>query len=153
MRKDIVSSQGVPSGLAPTEMVVLQGTPYCNLNCSYCDLSAESRKQRHIMSLNTIERVFSDVFTQAVHARELSVVWHSGEPLTLSPDYYQQAIDLIYRLRDKHATKEVDLTFDFQTNAVLISDQWVRFFKSNEDFVRLGVSCLLYTSPSPRDRG
>ena len=93
------------------------------------------------MSLSTIERVFSDVFTHAVHARELSVVWHSGEPLTLSPNYYQQAIDLIYRLRNEYATTEVDLTFDFQTNAVLISDQWVRFFKSNEDVVRLGVSC------------
>jgi len=143
MRTDIVSNQDavLPADLALTEMVVLQGTPYCNLNCSYCDLSAASRKQRHTMSLSTIERVFSDVFAHVMHASTLSVVWHSGEPLTLSPDYYQQAIDLIYRLRNNYATSDVELTFDFQTNGVLISEPWIRFFKANKDVVRIGVSC------------
>ena len=122
-------------------MVVLQGTPYCNLNCSYCDLSAESRQQRHKMPMDMIEKVFRDIFVNTLHSNSLMVVWHSGEPLTLPPDYYQQAIDLIRQLRNELVSESLELTFDFQTNAVLISDQWVEFFKANADDLKLGVSC------------
>ena len=127
--------------LAKTEMVVLQGTPFCNMNCSYCDLSAESRAQRTRMPPGMIERVFRDIFANGWYAPKLSVVWHSGEPLTLPPDYYQQAIDLILRLRDELAPGQVTLEFDFQTNAVLISDAWIAFFKAHKHHMRLGISC------------
>lgn len=122
-------------------MVVLQGTPYCNLNCSYCDLSEHSRKQRSQMLLSTLDRVFRNVFEGQLHGSKLSVVWHSGEPLTLSPNYYQSAIDLVIKLRNELAQHHVDLEFDFQTNGVLLTDAWVEFFKKNQHHMRLGVSC------------
>ncbi|HGG05936.1 MAG TPA: radical SAM protein [Aliiroseovarius sp.] len=125
----------------PIEMIVLQGTPFCNLNCSYCDLSVTSRKQRTQMSMDMIERVFQSVFNDRLYAPKISVVWHSGEPLTLSCEYYQAAIDRIIALRDALVPGEVELEFDFQTNAVLISDDWVKFFKAHQHHMRLGVSC------------
>lgn len=127
--------------LDPIEMVVLQGTPYCNLNCSYCDLSVASRKQRTQMQPHIIDSVFRNIFEDRLYGSKISVVWHSGEPLTLSPDYYQSAIDLIIALRDELAAKDVELEFDFQTNGVLISDAWVAFFKANQHHMRLGISC------------
>lgn len=127
--------------IAPVEMVVLQGTPFCNLNCSYCDLSVESRKRRDTMSLSTLERVFTDIFENDLAADHVAIVWHSGEPLTLPTGYYQQAIDLITRLRNQKARRDIELEFDFQTNAVLISEDWIEFFKRNQHQLHLGVSC------------
>ena len=125
---------------AKTEMVVLQGTPFCNLNCLYCDLSAASRKRRTEMPLEMVDKVFSEIFNGGYAAEKLSVVWHSGEPLVLAPEYYQAAIDRIVALRDDHAP-DVELEFDFQTNAVLISDAWIDFFTTNQRHLHLGVSC------------
>ena len=127
--------------LAPIEMVVLQGTPFCNLNCSYCDLSIASRKRRKVMPLSTVEATFRSVFSQGLFAQKIAVVWHSGEPLTLPPDYYRSAIDLIVSLRDELVPGAVELEFDFQTNGVLISDEWISFFKENQHQLRVGVSC------------
>lgn len=127
--------------LEPIEMVVLQGTPYCNLNCGYCDLSVESRKQRNKMPYATLERVFRDIFEGGFYDSKLSVIWHSGEPLTLAPDYYQDAIDLVVKQRNTYAQNQVELEFDFQSNAVLISDRWIKFFQKNRNHIRLGISC------------
>ncbi|MEL6960639.1 MAG: radical SAM protein [Pseudomonadota bacterium] len=119
---------------------MLQGTPFCNLNCSYCDLSATSRKRRVEMPLELLEHTFREVFSSDHICSDLSIVWHSGEPLTLSPNYYQDAIDIISRLRDELAPGRVALSFDFQTNGLLISEEWVRFFDRNRHQLHLGVS-------------
>jgi len=129
------------AGLAPIEMVVLQGTPFCNLNCSYCDLSVASRKRRWQMPLTTIERVFRSIFEDRLCGPRIAVVWHSGEPLTLPSEYYQAAIELIVALRDELAPGVVTLEFDFQTNGVLISDAWIAFFKEHQHHLCLGISC------------
>lgn len=126
---------------APVEMVVLQGTPFCNLNCSYCDLSVESRKRRTQMPLAMIEHVFRSIFTEQLYGPRIAVVWHSGEPLTLPPSYYEAAIELITQLRDILAPGKVALEFDFQTNAVLINQGWIAFFNRHRAHMRLGVSC------------
>lgn len=118
---------------------MLQGTPFCNLNCTYCDLSTASRRQKHRMSLGTIERVFSEIFGSGVAlASEISVIWHSGEPLTLDPAYYDAAIERILAVR---GTRPVAIRFDIQTNAVLINDAWCDFFERHAAHLRVGVSC------------
>lgn len=129
------------AGLAPIEMVVLQGTPFCNLNCSYCDLSEASRKRRWQMPFSMIERVFRSIFEDRLFGPRIAVVWHSGEPLTLPPEYYRAAIELIVALRDELAPGAVSLEFDFQTNGVLISDAWTAFFDEQRHHLRLGISC------------
>ena len=88
-----------------------------------------------------VDSVFQSIFAEKLYAPKISVVWHSGEPLTLSVEYYQAAIDRIITLRDALAPGEVELEFDFQTNGVLICDVWVAFFKANQHHMRLGVSC------------
>jgi len=84
------------------------------------------------MPFELLEKVFTELFQSGRCADELSVVWHSGEPLTIPPDYYRKAIDLILK---------INVVFDFQTNAVLIKDDWISFFKDYADVVKLGVSC------------
>jgi uncharacterized protein len=112
--------------------VVLQPTPFCNIACKYCYLPDRAATAR--MSLETIERIFSEVFSSGWAADDLYLIWHAGEPLVLPIDYYDQAFDCIARLTPKH----IAVSHAIQTNGMLIDDAWCRFFSARG--VSLGVS-------------
>lgn len=124
----------------PVEQLVLQGTSFCNIDCTYCDLSKESRRTKSQMPLDLVLRLIRDLIGEGLLASEFVVVWHSGEPLTLPPRYYAEAIDAITDLCEKHAP-DIAVSFDFQTNATLIDDAWCDFFEKYASVVNLGVSC------------
>lgn len=127
--------------MGPIELVVLQGTPFCNLNCSYCCLSADSRRKTGTMSLNLIERVFSEIFASRFLGNQLTISWHAGEPLTLPISYYDEAIAAIESLRARLAPESLQLRYHIQTNGVLLNDEWCEFFLRHQDVFDLGVSC------------
>lgn len=130
-----------PETLNPIKLVILQGTPLCNLNCTYCDLSPTSRRTAARMGVEVIERLFRELFASPYLAAQVTIVWHSGEPLTLSVRYYETAIETILRVRREAGRTDVDLRFDFQTNGVLIDQGWCDFFKRQGSRLNLGVSC------------
>ena len=137
-----MTSASLPNqGLSPAELIVLQGTSFCNLNCQYCDLSVESRRTKSAMTPRLVERFFTQLFESARLATEVTVLWHSGEPLTLPPSYYDETIRLILELKAKFALSHVSLRFGIQTNGVLIDEAWCSFFKRHEERLDLGVSC------------
>jgi uncharacterized protein len=127
--------------LKPVELIVLQSNSLCNLNCSYCDLSASSRRTNSVMPLELLEKLFAELFSSGNLAPEVAIVWHSGEPLTLPPSYYDEAIRLILDIRDKVAGNAISVRFKIQTNGVLINDDWCAFFKRHQARLDLGVSC------------
>lgn len=123
------------------DLVVLQGTPFCNLDCAYCDLSRESRRMRIKMAPELIERSFQEIFESPFLDEFLTVIWHSGEPLTLPIDYYEDAIARILEIRASCGRLDVDVRFDIQTNGVLIDEKWCAFFVRHASHLDLGISC------------
>ena len=113
-------------------MVVLQPTPFCNINCSYCYLP--QRSDRTVMADATVQAAFERVFASGWVSDELSVVWHAGEPLVVSRGFYERAFQAIDALRPK----SVRIRHSMQTNGMLISREWCELFKSWE--VGVGVS-------------
>ena len=67
-----------------------KGHTFCNLNCEYCDLSVESRRTKSAMEPELIGRFFTEVFGSGRLAPEVTVLWHSGEPLTLPPSILRE---------------------------------------------------------------
>ncbi|WP_145199443.1 radical SAM protein [Sphingobium sp. B2] len=135
------SNKVMQSSLRPVELLVLQGTPFCNLNCHYCDLSATSRRSKQVMPFELIERLFCQLRDGRLLSAELTIVWHSGEPLTLPPEYYEEAISRLMRLAQEGGSGAPRLHFDFQTNGVLIDKAWCEFFARHRHHLDLGVSC------------
>jgi len=86
------------------------------------------------MTLATIDRIFSALFSSQHVGENLDICWHAGEPLVLPIDYYRQAFDAIERLTP--AGKKVQHCF--QTNAMNIDDAWCGFF--NAYGAKIGVS-------------
>jgi uncharacterized protein len=99
-------------------MVVLQPTPFCNINCSYCYLPQRSDKT--IMADATVRAAFERVFASGWASDDLSVIWHAGEPLVVSPGFYERAFQAIEALRPA----SVRVRHSLQTNAMLISREW-----------------------------
>ncbi len=126
--------------LRPVEQLVLQGTSFCNLNCTYCDLSEKSRLTKTKMPLGSVYQLIGQLILENLLTSELVIVWHSGEPLTLPPQYYTDAIEGILNFCQENIP-ELSVSFDFQTNATLINDAWCDFFEQYSEVVNLGVSC------------
>jgi uncharacterized protein len=117
----------------PIGLVVLQSTGFCNIDCAYCYLP-DRANPRQTMELSTVEEVTRLIFDSTLLKHNLDIVWHAGEPLTLSPDYYARAIEIIERRRPH----DVDVHYGIQTNATLIDDSWIDLFERHA--ITVGVS-------------
>jgi uncharacterized protein len=113
-------------------LLVLQPTPFCNIDCSYCYLSNRASTAR--MSLATLDLVCRRVFDSAFLDRELEVAWHGGEPLTVPLAWYEEATALIAARRPA----SLRLTHAFQTNGLLVNEDWAHFFARTG--ARVGLS-------------
>ena len=114
------------------ELLVIQPTPFCNLDCRYCYLPDRSSKA--VVAPQTLSNLFSQVFASGWLGDCLSVVWHAGEPLVLPVAFYRNALRIIDGLKPA----EVLVTHSFQTNGTLIDEAWCDFFI--EEQVNVGVS-------------
>ena len=61
------------------ETIVIQPTPFCNIECTYCYLP--NRRDRSVMSPDTLSTLFERVFESGWVAPGITVIWHAGEPL------------------------------------------------------------------------
>src|SRR5262245_4756633 len=116
----------------PLELLVLQPTPFCNINCSYCYLP--NRQSTRRMSPETLDRIFRWVFDSGLVREPFTLLWHAGEPLVLPVSFYEIALDLL----SKHNAAKVPVLQSFQTNATLIDPGWCEFLRHTDIF--LGVS-------------
>ena len=114
------------------ELLVIQPTPFCNIDCRYCYLP--DRNSKAVVAPSTLYNLFSQVFASGWLQGCLSVVWHAGEPMVLPVAFYRDA----FRIIDREKPRGVEITHSFQTNGTLIDDAWCDFFA--EEHVNVGVS-------------
>jgi len=125
----------------PIELIVIQATSFCNLNCKYCYLSEETRKTKDKIPLALISTFFSKILSSKYLGDRLVVSWHSGEPLVLGSSYYESAIEIISQLKEQFCGPDFEILYDIQTNGTLIDEDWCSFFKKYQDVVTVGISC------------
>src|ERR1700710_1422439 len=95
--------------------IVLQPTPFCNIQCKYCYLP--TRDDTSVMDINTVTASFKKVFDSGFAAEQITVIWHAGEPLVLPVSYYESAFQSIEKLRPA----SVQIRHSFQTNGTLVT--------------------------------
>jgi uncharacterized protein len=118
--------------IGPVKLLVLQGTPFCNINCRYCYLPHRSNTSQ--MSVLTVEAVISRLREERLLKGPLLVNWHAGEPLALPPQFYRSRIPPFTLLAKDGIAVEQSL----QTNGTLIDDAFCELFQ--EFNIAVGVS-------------
>lgn len=125
-----------PAALAAgaLQLLILQASPFCNLDCRYCYLPDRADTRR--MPLPLLDQVMAQVAASGLAGPELSMVWHAGEPMAVPRDWYEAAFAAVARHLPPGGP--VAVTHHFQTNAVLVDAAWCEFFARHG--VRVGVS-------------
>jgi uncharacterized protein len=122
--------------LGPIQLVVIQPTPYCNLDCDYCYLPDRNSKAR--LSIELLESIFERIFRSNLAAENFTIVWHAGEPLAMPIDFYESAFKSIEQLNQDEFNSYYQITHAFQTNATLVSSEWCDLFRRHR--IQVGVS-------------
>lgn len=118
--------------VGPLELLVIQPTPFCNLDCSYCYLP--DRQNTRKMSLQTLEQAFDWVFSSGLVRQPFELLWHAGEPMVMPPAFYDRAAELLVR----HDRDGALVTQSLQTNATLIDAEWCELVRRLK--IHMGVS-------------
>ncbi len=124
-----------PSDFSPpirTRLLILQPTPFCNIACDYCYLPDRNSTAR--MGMETVRLAAERLRDDGLAGTELTVVWHAGEPLTMPPAFYDEAVEVVREVFGSAC----DVSHSIQTNATLIDDKWCEMFKRHG--IRIGVS-------------
>jgi uncharacterized protein len=130
----ISPSQATEFGLV--KLVVIQPTPFCNLNCDYCYLP--DRQSKNKLSLDLLEPIFKNLFQSKFIGKEFTVVWHAGEPLAMPITFYESAFNEINRCDREYNSSRCLISHAFQTNGTLIDQAWCDLIKKYR--VKVGVS-------------
>ncbi|HLL75446.1 MAG TPA: cyclophane-forming radical SAM/SPASM peptide maturase GrrM/OscB [Pyrinomonadaceae bacterium] len=114
-------------------LLVVQPTPFCNINCDYCYLPNRDSTKR--MPVSTLVRAVEQVLAGGMVGERLSIVWHAGEPLVLPVSYYEEAFRALAALP---AARGKRIAHSIQTNGTLINDAWCQLIK--EHSINVGLS-------------
>jgi uncharacterized protein len=110
--------------------------PICNLDCKYCFYLEKERLYPHATDWRMADDVLESFIRQYIAAQRSPVIgfaWQGGEPTLLGVDYFRRVV----ALQKQHANgKRIENAF--QTNGILLNDEWARFFAEHEFL--LGVS-------------
>lgn len=120
-----------PTIAARAELLVLQGSPFCNVDCAYCYLP--NRRDRRRMPMATVSGAVRWLVESGLADDGFTVVWHAGEPLVLSRDWYDEAFAHVAKAAPGLAVRHA-----MQTNATLLDAPWARFLRERD--VSVGVS-------------
>lgn len=115
-----------------TELLIIQPTSFCNLDCRYCYLPGRAERGR--ITPAVLEAAFSKVLPSFLMRQAVTVLWHAGEPLTLPPSWYEDA----FRIAEAYRPPSLRVEHHFQTNGSLLDAAWLEFLKRTG--ARIGLS-------------
>ena len=109
----------------------------CNINCTYCFfLSKEALypNEKTRMSDKTLEEYIRQLL-ESHQTPEVTIAWQGGEPTLMRLGFFKKAVEIANKYKRPGQT----LLHTFQTNGILLDDEWGKFFKENELLVGLSV--------------
>jgi uncharacterized protein len=109
----------------------------CNIDCTYCFfLSKEALypNDKHRMSEATLEAYIRQLL-EAHRTPEVTIAWQGGEPTLMKLEFFERAVALV----EKYRRPGQSVQHTFQTNGLLLDDDWCAFFKRHEFLVGLSV--------------
>lgn len=117
---------------AGVELLVVQPSSFCNIDCDYCYLPERASHNR--MSISVFRQAIERLMAGGLIGDRLSIVWHAGEPLAVPISFYEEAFETLASL----PIERERIGHSMQSNGMLINDRWCSFIAANS--IRLGLS-------------
>ena len=109
----------------------------CNLDCAYCFfLKKESLYpgSEFRMSDEVHEAYIRQVF-EGHQVNQITIAWQGGEPTLMGLDFFKRSIEL----QSKYRRPGMQVENTFQTNGMLIDEEWCKFFRENRFLIGLSI--------------
>ncbi len=124
--------------MPPLSVMLKPASSMCNLKCKYCfynDLANKRESKNYgFMPLKTAEATIKKAF-EFSKGESINFAFQGGEPTLAGIDFYKGFVELV----KKYNVGNADITFAFQTNGVLLNEDWISFFKKNSFLIGLSI--------------
>lgn len=119
--------------MSDDQLIIIQATPFCNINCRYCYLPDRT----NISQIDTkrFAQIIQRLFASALVKNRITICWHSGEPLVVPISRYEEFHSIV--LNCNHDNR--DIRQNFQTNGTLIDDKWCEYFKRTDSSIGISI--------------
>ena len=109
----------------------------CNLDCEYCFYLEKEKLYPSVKNWAMPDDVLEKYIKEYIHSQqvpEITFAWQGGEPTLLGVDFFKKAVQLQKEYSDG---KKIENTF--QTNGILLNDEWCNFFSENNFLIGLSI--------------
>lgn len=127
-----------PSDVPPAFHVMAKPTgSACNLACDYCFfLKKEALYPGSRFRMpDEVHEAYIRQLLEAHQVPQVTIAWQGGEPTLMGLDFFRRSVELQKKYR-KPGTR---IENTFQTNGILLDDDWCRFFHDNAFLVGLSL--------------
>ncbi len=126
--EDLQTAESRPSDAPPCfHLLAKPSGSTCNIDCKYCFfLSKEALypNEKHRMSHATLETYIRQLL-ESHRTPEVTVAWQGGEPTLMKVEFFRHAVEFV----EKYRRPGQVVKHTFQTNGILLDDEWCEFFK------------------------
>jgi uncharacterized protein len=134
---DATTPRPLPAGPPGFHLLAKPSGSTCNIDCTYCFfLSKEALypNEKSRMSDETLETYIRQLL-ESHRVPQVTVAWQGGEPTLMKLPFFEKAVELVEKYRRPGQT----VLHTFQTNGILLDDDWCAFFKKHGFLVGLSV--------------
>ncbi len=109
----------------------------CNLRCGYCFfLKKESLYPGSNFRMSAqVHEAYIRQLLEFHRTPRVTVAWQGGEPTLMGLDFYRHSVEF----QKKYQKPGTHIENTFQTNGILLNDEWCRFFRENNFLVGLSM--------------
>ena len=109
----------------------------CNLHCDYCFFQKKKSlyPESNFLMSDAVHEAYIRQLFESHQVPEVIVAWQGGEPILMGLDFFKHSV----ALQNKFAKPGTRVENSFQTNGILLNDDWCRFFHDNNFLVGLSL--------------
>jgi len=135
---DLMTDKILPADAPPCfHLLAKPSGSTCNIDCTYCFFLSKDElypNEKHRMSDSTLEAYIRQLL-ESHRTPNVTVAWQGGEPTLMKLEFFRRSVELVEKYRRPGQTVQ----HTFQTNGILIDDDWCLFFKEHNFLVGLSV--------------
>jgi uncharacterized protein len=109
----------------------------CNLSCAYCFFLKKEKlyPDSDFRMSDEVHDAYIRQLFDAHQVPQVTVAWQGGEPTLMGLDFFRRSV----QLQQSCARPGTRIENTFQTNGILLDDEWCQFFHENNFLIGLSM--------------